>query len=34
MPKEFTTPMFWTEDERAGLKGTDIEGEFRRSPEI
>lgn len=26
MPRVFTTPMFWTEDERAGLKGTDIEG--------
>lgn len=26
MPREFSTPMFWTEDERSALKGTDIEG--------
>lgn len=26
MPKVFTTPMFWTEQEREALKGTDIEG--------
>lgn len=26
MPREFSTPMFWSEDERSALKGTDIEG--------
>jgi hypothetical protein len=26
MPREFSTPMFWSEEERKALKGTDIEG--------
>lgn len=28
MPREFSTPMFWSEDERSALKGTDIEGMY------
>jgi SET domain-containing protein 6 len=27
MPREFDSPMFWSAEDREGLKGTDIEGE-------